>query len=283
VNTGSFNVGFNLGNLFYESHIAGPITLNLNGIGAQNKSYVRGDFSPIIYNDTAIKTYTAAISGIQLQTSNISASLTASNAFNAITNSATSNILLNTIGNTATESDERFTDEYYRLSPGNWNSLPASLTGNWNSNTSLLSNNGLQIMNGLQYPKINFSIYSPLGNPDYTGCTGDRVYYRVLRLAGTPKTNGTLTINGMDYASLGTTWELYIKIPGQTGWLKTWLPFDSATFQGTEGQGIHISHTSTSITYSTGSFSTGNANYSIVVRIMMKQTCNVKLTRLIYS
>jgi hypothetical protein len=283
IRSGNFNVITNMSNLFYEAHVANSLVLNLTGMGCQNKTYTRSDFVPIKYDDVVSKSYVADINEISIQSAGVSGSSTGTNAFNSVTRSASSNVMINTYNTQSTENNDYFRDEFYRLPDGTWNSLPVSLTGQWNSNISLLSNNGLQVLNGLFYPKVNYSVYLPSGNPDYSIADNNRVYIRSLKLSVTPRTNGTITINGMDFNQLGSTWEAYVKLPGLTGWLNLWEPFDVAFFTGADGQGIHVSHTASSITYSTGSFSTGGTDYTIIIKIMMKRTCNLILTRIMYS
>jgi len=283
IKSGDYTVGWNVTNLFYESYRNTPIALQLNGIGASNKNYSRTEFLPIIYNDPAVKSYAANIAGIDIQTDTITASISATNTFSNDSENFSGDFLLNTYGNVSNESDDTFRDENYRLETEEYDTLPTSLTGNWNSAQSLLTNDGLQILDGLFYPDKNYSIHYPLGNPNYSTISDNRFYSRALRLSGMPKTNGVITLNGMDYNQLGTTWEAHIKLPGLTGWLDLSQPYDSASFTGADGDGIHISHTTNSITYTTGGFSTGLTDFTIIVRIMMKNICNLKISRMIYS
>lgn len=76
---------------------------------------------------------------------------------------------------------EDFTDESRRLlTSSDFDDL--TLNGNWDSTVGLTD--GLQIIGGqLVYPTVNYSALAngPSGNPDYSGASGERTFYRVFQ------------------------------------------------------------------------------------------------------
>lgn len=108
-------------------------------------------------------------------------------------NSANYNYLIDTLQDTSTRIIEVFNDETNSSYPR----LQSDLSTSWD-NTSDLSltdgGTGLQVLAGrLVYPQYDFSSYLPndLSQPDYTGMSGDKYYYR--RFTGTSNSsNGVI-------------------------------------------------------------------------------------------
>lgn len=102
-------------------------------------------------------------------------------------------VLIDTYSDNSTRIYEDFRSETYRLK--------SDLTG-WDSTQNLTSYDdvlGLQVKNSrLIYPSENFQIYNPgtVSQPNYTGMSGSRTYFRRMWSAGTTYSNGTLTFAG---------------------------------------------------------------------------------------
>jgi len=91
-------------------------------------------------------------------------------------------VLIDTQTDTPSNLFEDFRGEDYRIS-----NIDIPEGGSWTTSTSLLTNNGLQVIGGLPsvskggfliYPQYDFSAYNPFGNPDYRNASGDRYYVR---------------------------------------------------------------------------------------------------------
>ena len=112
-------------------------------------------------------------------------------------------------------------DESSRLAVGSGQYPTTGYTGSYNSATSLLSNEALQVSNGKHiYPSTDYSTLYPTNGPDYSGITGYR--YSVFSLGSiTNASSVSFTINGATGFSsvIESNVRIYVKVEGVTGWL----------------------------------------------------------------
>ena len=146
-----------------------------------------------------------------------------------------------TLASTATS--EKFHDETYRKASGSYDTQASVTTGanEWNSRNHMTSSgaaghtDGLLLFNQRLYSPVdgdvpsggNFSGLSNVasGQPDYSGVTGTRTFFRVLsNSSGVTKrdikietTKDSTTFNNSSLSTANA--HLYVKIPGQTGWM----------------------------------------------------------------
>ncbi len=138
---------------------------------------------------------------------------------------------------------EKFHDETYRKSSGSYDTQGSVTLGvnQWNSRNHMTASgatghtDGLLLFNQRLYSPIDGDIpnggnFSAISNtaanqPDYSGVTGTRTYFRVLsNSSGVTKrdikiqtTKNSTTFNNSSLSTANA--HLYIKIPGQTGWM----------------------------------------------------------------
>lgn len=146
-----------------------------------------------------------------------------------------------TLASTATS--EKFHDETYRKASGSYDTQASVTTGanEWNSRNHMTSSGATGHTDGLLL--FNQRLYSPVdgdvpnggnfgglsnvasGQPDYSGVTGTRTFFRVLsNSSGVTKrdikietTKDSTTFNNSSLSTANA--HLYVKIPGQTGWM----------------------------------------------------------------
>jgi len=171
----------------------------------------------------------------------------------------TAGILTYNYSNTSTETAETFRRENYRILSGSYNTQADVVdSGNvWDSTVFMTSSNGghsdgLQFFNTtLVSPKNttnggNFSTFNggPSGNPNYSGISGVRTFYRWFKNTSGAQydlslsMNGSSTIVSNSTALNSTRIKAFIKIPGKTGWMDVALPY--TLDQAQDGSGAHI-------------------------------------------
>ncbi len=214
--------------------------------------------------------------------------------------SASNNYNIMSVANSSTTTEEFFQDETYRfpLNTPSFNLVPGSLTGNFDSNTSLLDvsrTNELQVYdhttggfkNQLVHPFFDFtSGFRPLGNPDYSSLSPNTGFQFVrVYQAAADKSNGILSIPGLTDADINNALLsnvlIDVKVPTKTVWLSLNKPFTLATFNfnaalatGTDGEGcridsgVHSPNINGQLRFSLGSYFTGaTTNRTVFVRI----------------
>jgi len=88
-----------------------------------------------------------------------------------------------------------------------------------------------------------------------------------------------MTINGITLAELLTNQILIdLKLPGQTGWLSLNKNYDVSVFTGSDGDGCLLISSGNTFTYSSGTFSTANSGYMVIVRITLPSASVPELT-----
>jgi len=189
--------------------------------------------------------------------------------------SASQNRLYCGYGNVSTAKSEYFRDENYRLPNGTYNVVP-TLTGQWNSQTTLTNGQCLVYNERVQYPNHNLVGTLPTGNPNYTGFSGNQLYLRGFYDIA-PHSNVTLTLGGFDTVNgLGQLGagdvNIEVKLSTQTGWLDGGKLFSAATFTGIDGDGCKVSASGNTLALTFGTFSTANSGGLIVIRITFRNT-----------
>ena len=183
--------------------------------------------------------------------------------------------LYNGYGNISTATTEYFLDENYRLPYGSYDSIP-TLTGQWDSQTTISGGQSLVYNQRVQYPNYDLTSTLPVGNPDYTGFTGNQYYVRGF-YAANPHNNVILTLNGLtvgtDVSPVGTgDLNVEVKLPTQTGWLDAGVDYGEATFTGIDGDGCKSNASGSNLSITFGTFSTAYTNGIIVIRITFRNT-----------
>ena len=159
--------------------------------------------------------------------------------------SATSNgTLIYNVSNASTNLSEKFDDESFRITSGSYDTQGAVTAGaaTWSSQNHMTGSgatghtDGLMFFNSNLYsPKNtppsgitngNFSALSdgPAGNPNYSGQSGTRTFYRKIQntSGGTIRDLKIITEKSsrINNSSLSTNnVQFYVKIPGTTGWM----------------------------------------------------------------
>jgi len=180
------------------------------------------------------------------------------------------NILICTYGNVSTNKHEYFLDEYYRLPIGNYDSIPVSIVGQWNSQVTLSNGNALVFNRRVQYPTQDFTSYWPNGNPDYSSFNGIQKYVRAFSDVNAHN-NVILTLNGVNLNNISEFGSgdinIAVKLPTQTGWLDAGKYYSSGDFIGADGDGCLVAKNGQSLELTFGTFSTVNSGYMIIVEV----------------
>lgn len=172
---------------------------------------------------------------------------------------------------------EYFRDEEYRLPDGLYDTIPGSITGQWDSTQSLETydgENGLQLyMDKLVFPTINFTTFMPTGNPDYSvlSTTTNRVYLRAFRDTSLTRASGILKMTGITKSQLyNREVRVWIKAPTQTGWLDLTRDYNYATFTGVDDDACWVDRdiqSNSDFKFTLDQFRTENSGYMIIVKV----------------
>jgi len=195
-------------------------------------------------------THTFASSGYRLLNQTLTSTLSFNNGFGksgttgAIT---TPTILLDNNNTSNSTSLERFCLENYRAVSASYDlqSDASSAIGNYPSSSDL-GTSELAVYNGaVRYPTrvLNSgdvsganTVYAIAGQPDYSGATEDRWFFRVFRNGGSAAATPTISITGteIDFTNFlgslsGDAVKIWLKVPGRTGWRDVLTPAPSST------------------------------------------------------
>jgi len=190
---------------------------------------------------------------------------------------------------------EYFRDENYRLlyneTTNDHDSPPATKTGNWDSTEDLRfydtpTKHGQFWQRRFKYPDTDFSTgFKPTGNPDYSsfvgmtapsfsGFAGDVVLFcRGFYDDGDEHTNGRLYIGGITGANISNgDIEVFIKVPGKTGWTSLNVEYNFATYTGADGDGCRtnvVTYNGPEFEFTLGTNATdATTNYGIIVLVV---------------
>lgn len=182
-------------NLFISSSI------NVHGLGGSYEMFTSGWTS--MHDNTGANYTKNNWTTNQINQSNWNHSTGSINSNNVIgrvydwsqVDSATSinyNFLIDTYQNISGRNSELFMGENTVGYPR----LKSDYVTPWDSNESLLLNDGLQVISDrLTYPQFNFELYNPdmSNQPNYSGVTGNRTYCRKFETNGNFVSNGVIT------------------------------------------------------------------------------------------
>jgi hypothetical protein len=210
---------------------------------------------------------------------------------NVLTTTTDSTRLVDTYSDSSTVLDDQFDDENYRLPdndgsayPNNYDTVPVSLTGNWTSTADLVDTEAAvfhgELQHALNLPNGgDLSTYLPSGSPDMSAFTADAVYLRAFEDDGDPHSNGILELVGLtgsDISPVGTgNVNVEIKLPTETGWLDLGTAFNVALFTGADGDGCRTGQSGDDWNITFGTFSTADSDYTIIVRVTIRNTSSV--------
>jgi hypothetical protein len=241
------------GSVYSHNPVIYTTNYGLQSVASENLPAAFGDNTKLF---EVLKNVLFQTSGIRLLDGSVSIRTTIPTVFGpSIQSSGVSvnHILLDNVAGTATNTNETFTNETYRL-PSNSDFDSTSLTtGLWDSSISIAAsstvgyNDGLQVAEAkLRRGSVNWSAIAngPVGNVDYsTGMgTSDRTYYRmfigtdaaanfVLRING----SGAVIVHVSDIFSATNQMKVEFKAPTQTGWLCAYDDFVSGQYSDGSG------------------------------------------------
>jgi hypothetical protein len=205
--------------------------------------------------------------------------------------SASHGIMVYSVVPSSTPLIEYFRDEAYRLPEGNYNTIPASIVGMWDSTQNLgvyESGDGLQVyMDQLVFPTRDFTNTLPSGNPNYQPLAAglNKVYYRAFKSTTLSRAQGTLRITGLSVAQMQSkAVDVFIKVPSQTGWLSLNTDYNFATFNGTlDGTGCWIGRLdqqNSDFQFNLDQYRTEFGGYMIIVKIVMPTNAGINISQM---
>lgn len=271
-----FRLIYSVHRAFNNTYKQEPINIDMPGLQSTNISWDHEDISGV--NDPPeignVLDFNGIIALDEFNEYSIDARMTIStfDPFGpgevAITDSE--NRLVNTYMNGSTDLKEYFRDEKYRLPIEEYNIIPSSRIGNWISENPLTSGDALLFDQSLKYANIDFtSNYKPSQTVNYSSFTGQQQYIRSF-YKNSPHNNGTFIINNVTQLDLQSNRVVIdLKLPSQTGWLRLNNNYDVVTFSGIDGDGCLLQSNGNQFTYSSGTFSTANSGYMIIMRITL--------------
>lgn len=289
----TWSVSISASGIFDKTYVAQPVKISGSGLNdiniAWNDTHASGFANPPNYNDPWNYSSTFSFDKEDAGQS-ITFTVTPSDPFGSGTAKqvSLSDYLFNTYPNKSTDKHEYFVDEQYRLPDGSYDTVPTSITNQWDSTAALTNGNAQVYVDKLVYPHINFNLatYKPDQDTgrDYSTFTGDQVYLRAIKDDGTPHTNGTLNITGITWDNITNgDIQLFMKIPSATGWLDLTADYNAATFHGNDGDGCVTGHAQNGdtlqISWSSGYDSTASGGYMYILKIVLKNT-NVEIQEL---
>jgi hypothetical protein len=288
--------------IFDRGYVTNPLTLNLSQFRASNQIpslTTLGLTTPLSVDDT-IGTYNSSLTVGTGNFRDLDARGTAT--FRDVFGSATSGdssagtFRIDTYGTTATATQENFDDEEWRFS-GTEDFTDTGIDNGdstWNSTDNITTISGLVVYNGtLKYPTLDHSGFLPAG-PDYTGQSGDFVYYRVFTTTGA-FLQGSITFGGWSNALnviQGSNVEVYLRLPNCTNYgngnTNVWqdLSVDQTLSAGNGCLGLGSS--GSSVGFSFGSLNDvvgGSSVYGnrIIMKIVYKNSSVTPLTGVTFS
>ena len=204
----------------------------------------------------------------------VSVNVTPENAFAKGTqvSKALSNVNINTYAETAsTDSTETFLTEGKRLK--------SDLTSAWDSTATLVGGTDLQVIpgEGLVYPTTDYSaIATPAGNPNYSGMSGAKYFYRKFIAGSGTVFGGTLEMAGLgaNFNNAAFTAELSIDGGG------TWYSLKDAR-GGANPNGINTGYSGSTVSFSyPGTTSSESANGVLVKIGWTEALSSVKISKM---
>jgi len=157
-------------------------------------------------------------------------------------NTPSHGISIMSIPDLSNNTTERFVDENYRFPiTSNFNIVPTSKTGNWDSTDSLLVlNDELQVYDEnntqprcLAFPSFDYSINRMPVSLNYTSLASGNDYKYVRVFIGTiDNSNGILQVPGLSDTDISSgNVKIEIKVPSKTDWLLLNNDYNMGTFE----------------------------------------------------
>ena len=190
----------------------------------------------------------------------VSVNVTPENAFAKGTqvSKALSNVNINTYAETAsTDSTETFLTEGKRLK--------SDLTSAWDSTATLVGGTDLQVIpgEGLVYPTTDYSaIATPAGNPNYSGMSGAKYFYRKFIAGSGTVFGGTITFSGLGDNFDNSAFEAELSIDGGG----TWYSLKDAR-NGANPNGINTGRSGDVVSFSYPGTTSSEAANGVLVKI----------------
>jgi len=296
-NTSTWNLSGSCTDLFDNVYTTSPVltaatvTITPTSIAETDGSVSGVSTPPAIGETMTITNKVVTASTTSQRTTNLRFSTRPRDPYGSYTlvQSATGSRLYDSYGTTSTTTSDLFDDENRRLpcpNPGDetgctpassdFDTCPVTLTGQWTS-TATMGNANAQVYQGaLYYPTVNFTTYDPAG-PNYSGFTGNQVYYRTMYDSGIAHSSGTLRLLSLVGADVGTVGAGAVNVElklcdGETGWLDLGCPYDSGSFTGADGDCIRTAQSSSDWSWSVGTKSTVNSDYLYLLRITFRDS-----------
>lgn len=226
--------------------------------------------------------------------------------------SSITNVYLDNISSTSTNTFDGFDDELKRLQSGSYDLISDVSSGAWDNTESLTTgdsnhNTGLQVFGSrLIYPSTNYTLSGSLttnknfgiSGADYSASTGERTYYRYFYQASPTTGNFKINIAGSGGTFVaaatsitGNQIKVEFKLPGSststTGWLDAYNDF--ATGVWTDGSGGRKASNGAGRAFATdwgltsGTRNTSTSSGYVIVRITVAQGSAALFTALTFT
>lgn len=255
------------------TYTTGNITNLNNQAGVTNKLTVTGNGVSVVkditsanltgytnaWNNVPTFTATRALSGSYKGTS-VTVNVTPENAFVKGTqvSKTLSGVNVNTYAATAsTDASETFLTEGKRLK--------SDLTSAWDSSATLVGGTDLQVIpgEGLVYPTTNYSaIATPAGNPNYSGMTGTKYFYRKFIAGSGTVFGGTIEMAGLGDAFDNAAFTAELSIDNGA----TWYNLKDAR-GGANPLGINTGYASSTVSFKYPGQTSSEAKDGVLVKI----------------
>ena len=255
------------------TYTTGNITNLNNQAGVTNKLTVTGTGVSVVKDITSanLTGYTNAWNNVPTFTAtralesnykgtSVTINITPTNAFTAGTqvSKTLANVNINTYPkNASTNSTESFLTEGKRLK--------SDLTSAWDSSATLVGGTDLQVIpgEGLVYPTTNYSaIATPAGNPNYSGMTGTKYFYRKFIAGSGTVFGGTIEMAGLGAAFNNAAFTAELSIDNGATWYN--LKDDRG---GANPLGIKTGYTGSKVSFSYPGTTSSTAANGVLVKI----------------
>ena len=255
------------------TYTTGDITNLNNQAGVTNKLTVTGTGVSVVKDITSanLTGYTNAWNNVPTFTAtralesnykgtSVTVNVTPANAFTSGTqvSKTLSGVNVNTYAATAsTDASETFLTEGKRLK--------SDLTSAWDSSATLVGGTDLQVIpgEGLVYPTTNYSaIATPAGNPNYSGMTGTKYFYRKFIAGSGTVFGGTIEMPGLGAAFNNAAFTAELSIDNGT----TWYNLKDAR-GGANPLGINTGYAGNKVSFSYPGTTSSTAANGVLVKI----------------